>query len=171
MFFLFLAIFPAFISVHLLCNSCAILWGQNFLRKQAGLFSFQKNIQKGCFVRFELYKALFASSRTLWNNFDSKGYKELLKRDVWNSILQNTPFTAKLWVLWSRQVLQNEKVKSSTWASRTLLSLEAVSQLVTYSSQPQGCKSASQLYQGRTHSRDSVWSHFSVDWFTKECPS
>lgn len=149
--FFLLAVFPVFISVHLLCNSCATLSGQNFLCKQAGLFSPQENLQKGCFVSFSLCKALSASTRTLWNNFDSKGYKELLKKDIWNSILQNTPFTTKL-----SSLIKFWKMRKSVpmhLFPGCFCLLKEVSQLVTYSSRPQGHKSTSQLYQGKTHSR------------------
>lgn len=59
-----------------------MLLGKNFLYKQAGLFSLQKTFQKGCFVSFEWYKALSANPGTLQKNFDSKGYRELLEKEM-----------------------------------------------------------------------------------------
>lgn len=99
------------LSSQYICCAIAVLgsWEKNFLYKQAGLFSLQESFQKGCFVSFGWCTALSANPRILQNDFDSKGYRE---RDVWNPILQNTPFVTELRVFWLREVLQNRKTLS-----------------------------------------------------------
>lgn len=148
------------LSSQYICCAIAVLHSQDktsYVSTQD--YSLSKRTCKKGALSASLCKALSASTRTLWDNFDSKGYKELLKKDIWNSILQNTQFTTEL-----SSLVKFWKTRKSVpiyLFPGCFCLLKEVSQLVTYSSWPLGTSPASSIRVRPT--AETGWRHSSVD--------